>query len=359
MRKVRRTLIGVLALALAVVVQMVIVNRSPLPGGWVPDLVLLTVTTLGVTNGPLAGLLAGFFGGLALDIAPPGAHLAGEYALVFCLVGYCCGRLNVSFDTSGEHATVSALTVVAAGTVAGEVGKGAIGLMVSDPQVTGPAVIHVLPGAVLYDLLLSPFALWLISFASGRRRAPDRVPAVQPKFRPEMLSAPRSAGVLRLASTGTGGVPKLRLADARARGRTARWRREPKLRLADSRVWGRIAPRREPVLRLPSGRPTLASRTLGGTPLTPSISAGGRPARVNFNSPGPIPGSAPVFRPDSSKLAKPGKGWLRAGKSAEASWKPRSPGSGWVHGGQRSKRDGWLNRGTRSAAKYRNRRGRG
>jgi rod shape-determining protein MreD len=363
MKKVRRTLIGVLALVLAVMVQLVIVNRSPLPGGGMPDLVLLTVTALAVTNGPLAGLLTGFFGGLVLDIAPPGGHLAGEYALVFCLVGYGCGRLNEAFDTSGEHATVSALTVMAAGMVAGEAGKAAIGLMVSDPEVTGPAVRQVLPGAVLYDLLLSPFALWLISFVSGRRRALDRAPAVQPKFRPELLSAPQTAGVFRLASTGTGGVPRLRLADARARTRIAPPRREPKLRLANSGARTRAAPpRREPKLRLASGRSALVSRTPGGTSLTPSISAGGRPARVNFSSRGRALGNVSLFGQGSSKMAKPGKGWLRT-KPVVADWKPRSPSSGWLRSGQRSKRDGWLNRGTRygtgSAAKYRYRRGQG
>ncbi|HEX8006484.1 MAG TPA: rod shape-determining protein MreD, partial [Trebonia sp.] len=162
MRRVRRTLFGVLALIFALVVQMVIVNRSALPGGGLPDLVLITVTVLGVTDGPMGGLLAGFFGGLALDIAPPGGHLAGEYALVFCLVGYWCGRLREILDTAGEHATMSALSVMAAGVIAGEAGKVAIGLLVSDPQVTAPVITYVLPGAVLYDLLLSPFALWLI-----------------------------------------------------------------------------------------------------------------------------------------------------------------------------------------------------
>jgi rod shape-determining protein MreD len=319
MRKFRRTLIGVLVLALAVPVQLVIVNRLSLPGGGLPDLVLLTVTALGVLNGPLAGMLAGFCGGLALDIAPPGGHLAGEYALVFCLAGYCCGRLRALYDMSGERATMSGLTVMAAGTVAGEVGKAAIGLMVSDPQVTGPVVLHVLPAAVAYDLLLCPFALWLISFASGRS-APDRAWARvhEPHVRPRLVSMPQSAGVFRLASEG--GVPRLRLTDARVRARGALARREPKLRLS-------------------SGRSNLASRTPGGASLTPSILAGGRPARVNFSSRGRASGIASPFGRDSSRMAKPGKGWLRAGK-----------------------RDGGLNRGTRygtgSASKYRYRRGR-
>jgi rod shape-determining protein MreD len=328
MRRVRRTLVGAGALLFALVVQMVIVNRMSLPGGGTPDLVLITVTALGVANGPMGGLLAGFFGGLALDIAPPGGHLAGEYALVFCLVGYWSGRFRETLDTAGEPSAMSTLTVMAAGVIGGECGKVAIGLMVSDPQVTVPIVKYVLPGAVLYDLLLSPFALWLISLASGRPRpAQDRERArvVHPRFRPKLLSTPQAAGVFRLASQG--GVPRLRLADARGRSRIVPGRRgrEPKLRLRSS---GRSA--------------LLASRTLGGTSLTPSTSAGGRRARLDFSSPGPVPNSAPLFRQGSSKVAKPGKGWLRSG---------------------RSKRGGWPNRDTGyrpgSATKYRYRRGRG
>jgi rod shape-determining protein MreD len=343
MRRVRRTLVGVLALIFALVAQMVIVNRSALPGGGLPDLVLITVTALGVADGPMGGLLAGFFGGLALDIAPPAGHLAGEYALVFCLVGYWCGRLREILDTAGEHATMSALSVMAAGVIAGEAGKVAIGLLVSDPQVTGPVITYVLPGAVLYDLLLSPFALWLISLLSGRPRSArdlERAPVIQPRFRPKLLSAPQTAGVFRLASDG--GVPRLRFTDARSRPWSALGRREPKLRFTDARAPIRAVParRREPRLHLvASGRSALASRTPGGASLTPWISAGGRPARVDFSSPGPVSGSPPLLRQGSSKKAKPGKGWLR------------------------SKRGGLLNRGTGyragSASKYRYRGGRG
>jgi len=92
--KVLRALAVPVALILAVVCQLAVVNRAPLPGGAVPDLVLLVVVAVAVNTGPLTGLLAGFAGGLALDVAPPGGHLAGQYALVFCLTGYACGRIR-------------------------------------------------------------------------------------------------------------------------------------------------------------------------------------------------------------------------------------------------------------------------
>jgi len=58
------------ALFAAVVLQLTVVNRLPLPGGDAPDLVLLLVAAVGVVASPLIGAVTGFFGGLGLDVAP-------------------------------------------------------------------------------------------------------------------------------------------------------------------------------------------------------------------------------------------------------------------------------------------------
>ena len=60
---------------------------------------LFAVVALALTGGPLPGLLTGFLAGLALDVAPPASHAIGQYALVFCVVGYACGRLAGLGDT--------------------------------------------------------------------------------------------------------------------------------------------------------------------------------------------------------------------------------------------------------------------
>ena len=91
--EVRRLILSVVLVAVALAAQLTIVNRLALPGGGGPDLVLLVVVALALTGGPLAGTLTGFLARLALDVAPPAGHTVGEYALVFCLVGYVCGRL--------------------------------------------------------------------------------------------------------------------------------------------------------------------------------------------------------------------------------------------------------------------------
>ena len=121
----------VLAVALfaAVVIQLTVVNRLPLPGATAPDLVLLFVAAIAVNTSPATGAVTGFAGGLALDVAPPAAHYVGEYALVFCLVGYAAARVvRAIWDMTGEHDPIVTFTVMAAAVAAGEAGKAALGL---------------------------------------------------------------------------------------------------------------------------------------------------------------------------------------------------------------------------------------
>ena len=177
---------AVLAVALfaAVVIQLTVVNRLPLPGAAAPDLVLLLVTAIAVTTSPLSGAVTGFAGGLALDVAPPAAHYAGEYALVFCLAGYAAARVSSAIINmnGGERDPIAAFTVMAAAAAAGEAGKAALGMLLSDPDVTGAVVARVLPGAILYDLLLAPLAFWLVSRvtrAAAWNTVPERAPALE------------------------------------------------------------------------------------------------------------------------------------------------------------------------------------
>jgi rod shape-determining protein MreD len=70
---VKRALLSAVVVAVALVLQLTIVNRLPLPGSGAPDLVLLTVVALGLCARPAAAAVTGFAAGLCLDIAPPGS----------------------------------------------------------------------------------------------------------------------------------------------------------------------------------------------------------------------------------------------------------------------------------------------
>jgi rod shape-determining protein MreD len=151
---VRRAFLSAVLLAAAVVLQLTVVNRLPLPGAG-PDLVLLAVVALGLCGRPAAGAVTGFCAGLALDLAPPGSYLVGEYALVFCVIGYLCGRLRGSLNQSA----LLTLAFAAAAAAAGEAASAGLGLVLSDPQVTWSAVRLVLPSSIVYDAVVTPFLL--------------------------------------------------------------------------------------------------------------------------------------------------------------------------------------------------------
>jgi rod shape-determining protein MreD len=292
-----------LALIVAVIAQLVVVNRAPLPGGAAPDLVLLVVTAVAVRTGPMVGMLSGFAGGLALDVAPPAAHLAGEYALVFCLAGYACGRArDAILHATGEQTMLTSLGVMALGVAAGEAGKAALGRLVSDPDVTGAAIKHVLPVAVAYDLLLCPFVFWLVALML-RQPSAERAP------RPEFAQV---ATAFRTASAGAlGAVPRLRLAGSTPPPARPRVRSEPKLRLSS----GRSSP--------------LSGTSSAFSPTRPPV-PGGHPAKLNFAQ-----GKSAAARPPAARPTSPGKGWIRAGHPAGApTLRSTSPGKGWLRAGQ-------------------------
>ncbi len=151
----KRAIAGLAVLAAALLVQLTIVNGLRLPGGGVPDLVLLCVVALGMTGGPGWGVVAGFCAGLALDLAPPADQLAGQYALVLCLAGYAAGRLRVTL----RYSAVAALAAAGAVAAAAEVLAAALTLALDTPEVTGATVARLLPSSVLYDLVLIPVVL--------------------------------------------------------------------------------------------------------------------------------------------------------------------------------------------------------
>jgi len=164
-----RGLISFVLVAATVVFQLTVVDRIVFPGGSGPDLVLVEVAALALASGPLAGALTGFWGGLALDVAPPGSHFTGQDALVFCLVGYACGLLADASSgdgvTEGGHTALFEIVVTAAGAMCGEAMVALLGVMLSDPRVTWSAITNVLPVAVVYDVVACPFVLYATAAA--------------------------------------------------------------------------------------------------------------------------------------------------------------------------------------------------
>ena len=170
-----RGLMVALLLATAVVLQTAVLSPLRLPGA-TPDLVLLVVVALALVQGPTAGLVIGFAGGLLLDTVPPASGALGRWALVLCLVGLLAGRLR---DTA-ERSVFLPIVIVAGCSVLATIGYSLTGLLLGDTGVSVSGVLATVPAALFYDVLLSPFVvpgvMWLArrfevstTYARGRR----------------------------------------------------------------------------------------------------------------------------------------------------------------------------------------------
>ncbi len=283
----RRFLISGAVIAVALLAQLTFINRLTLPGGAGPDLVLLAVVALSLTGGPLAGVLTGFVAGLALDIAPPASHTIGQYALVFCLVGYGCGRLAGLGDASPSLYVAISAAAVAVGAALHAV----LGVMLSDPEVTWAAVRRVLPPTLIYDVILSPFVLYAVvrlNGWTGRSAAEESAAAASASAsRPVTVGAaqPVMAGAVRQASSS--GTPKLNLGDRRGGGSA---------------------------VRPPARRP------------------GQQELKLNFSGAGKTAGAGKAARPKTPKMHFSGAGKTAgAGKAA----RPKTPKMHFGNGGRR------------------------
>jgi rod shape-determining protein MreD len=325
----RRFLISCAVIAVALLAQLTFINRLVLPGGAGPDLVLLAVVALSLTGGPLAGLLTGFVAGLALDIAPPASHTIGQYALVFCLVGYGCGRLAELGDASPSLY----VAISAAGAAVGAALHAVLGVMLSDPEVTWAAVRYVLPPSLIYDVILSPFVLYAVvrlNGWTGRSAAEESSAAASASAARSVNVAaqPVAAGAIRQASSS--GTPKLNLGDRRGGGSVVRppaWRSaQQELKLNFSGAGKTAGAARAASPKTPKVHFSGAGKTAGtARPKTPKTS------KMHFSGAGKTAGTARPKTPKTPKMHFSG-----AGKTAGTA-RPKTPkmhfGSGGRDGG--------------------------
>ena len=156
-------------LLLAVVLQVAVFSVFSFDGV-VPNLALLVVVAAALVRGPEFAAVLGFVAGLAVDLAPPSDHVAGRWALALVVVGYLAGRVRQDARTSalGALATVAACSFVGTSIFA------LSGMLLHDPAVHTSAALTVIPVAVAYDVVVTPFVLPLL-MKLFRRLEPHRV----------------------------------------------------------------------------------------------------------------------------------------------------------------------------------------
>jgi rod shape-determining protein MreD len=149
-----RALVVTALVMLAVTIQLGVLPAIAI-SDVVPNLVLVLVIALALARGPEFGALVGFAAGLALDLAPPADHVAGRWALAFVVVGYLAGLAR----RDARASAVAAVLVVAAGSFIGTSLFALSGLVLQDSGVTFEGAMHVLPIALLYDIVLTPLVV--------------------------------------------------------------------------------------------------------------------------------------------------------------------------------------------------------
>jgi rod shape-determining protein MreD len=164
-----RTLVLAALVTAAVVLQVAAFSYLSYDGV-VPNLALLLVVAAALVRGPDFAMVLGFFAGLAIDLAPPADHVAGRWALALVVVGYLAGRVRHDAGTSA----VAAVVTVAASSFVGTSVFALSGMVLRDPSVPVAEALQVIPIAVVYDVLLTPFVLPL-AMRLLRRIQPHRV----------------------------------------------------------------------------------------------------------------------------------------------------------------------------------------
>jgi rod shape-determining protein MreD len=161
----RRFLLGVASVVTALLLQLTVVGRLPLPGV-APDLVLVLVVAFALAEGPMSGLVTGWSAGLLADALA--AHELGRLGLAYGLAGYVTGMMQ----DETERSTLQPFGAVALGAVVALAGYVGVGLLLGDPRVSLHAVTRSLVSAVPYDVVLTPFVVPLVA-GLVRRLDPD------------------------------------------------------------------------------------------------------------------------------------------------------------------------------------------
>jgi rod shape-determining protein MreD len=171
-----------LAMAAAFLLQVTLLPHLAWQGV-APDLVLLVVVGAALATDVRFATLLGFAAGLLLDIAPPGDHTAGRWALALLVVGYVVGRLGHDHAAGGRPTLPVVLAASAGGSFLGLSVFALSGLALGEVDGVGTALGVVGP-AVLVDavagLLVVPATAWWLA----RGAAPGRAPITPSPQRP-------------------------------------------------------------------------------------------------------------------------------------------------------------------------------
>jgi rod shape-determining protein MreD len=152
----QRFLLGAASILTALLLQLTVVSRLPLPGV-APDLLLVLVVAFALAEGPMSGMVTGFVAGILADALS--VHEMGRLALAYAVAGYITGLLQD--DT--ERSTLLPFGAVLLGGLAALGAFSFEGILLADKHVTLFPVLRAAVSSVPYDVVLTPFVVPVVS----------------------------------------------------------------------------------------------------------------------------------------------------------------------------------------------------
>jgi rod shape-determining protein MreD len=148
------------------VIQVTIVSSIGILGGS-PDLVLVTLVAVALTQGSIFGAATGFWAGLLLDVARLGT--LGFTSLLLTLAGFWIGRYGETTGRDRAHAPLLSVAVV---TVLYAIGSLVMHFLLRESAPARIALVDELPATVALNLLITFPVFWLVRrlFAAPARR---------------------------------------------------------------------------------------------------------------------------------------------------------------------------------------------
>ena len=133
----------------AALLQSTVFSTLELAGG-TPDLLLVTLLGISLLRGSVTGAIAGFAGGLVLDVANMGT--LGVSSLLLALAGYWTGRYGETTGRDRTHAPFLAVVVLTVLVTAGGV---ALHFMLGDEVSARHAFLDTLIPELALNLLIA------------------------------------------------------------------------------------------------------------------------------------------------------------------------------------------------------------
>jgi len=148
----QRFFLGAATVLTALLLQVTVLTRLPLPGA-APDLLLVLVVAYALVEGPLSGMTTGFVAGVLADSLSD--HALGRLALAYAVVGYLTGFVEDETDRS----TLVPFLAVGGGALGAVLIYSAEGILLGDQRMTLYAIGRSLVSSVPYAVVLTPFVL--------------------------------------------------------------------------------------------------------------------------------------------------------------------------------------------------------